>query len=124
MTIESHIDHTRRRIVARVVGKFTIADIRRVIDASVNDPDFEPGFDIFTDHTEVGDPITTEQVKQMVEHLRDRALAGARWAALVNTPASYGKLRMVQMLLRDIPIDVQIFTSRREAEAWLAFPRS
>ncbi len=125
MPIESSVDRLRRRIVVRVVGEFTFADIRSAIDAALGHPDFEPGFDLFSDHTGVRRPISTEEAKQMASYLEGFAdqLAGMRWAALAATPESYGKLRMVEMLLRNMPIEVQVFATRKEADAWLASPK-
>lgn len=126
MPIESHVDEKRRCIVAKVYGNFTTAEIFAVIDRSVWDPKFRPGFSILSDHTEVGEPITPNQARQMVGHLVSYAdsFAGARWAVVTSKLASYGMVRMLSILAERVPMDVEVFYSHEEAEAWLASSRA
>ena len=123
MPIESHIDEERRCVVARVYGDFTFDDILEAIDHSVRDPRFRPGFAVLSDHTEVGEPLTPSQARRMVDHLESLAdlMAGSRWAVVTSKAASFGMLRMVSVLAERVPMDVQVFSSHEEAEAWL-FP--
>lgn len=119
------MDTARKRIVAKVSGAFTFPEILKAIDGSVHDPAFQRGFDVFSDHTEVEAPITPPDARAMVNHLENLSdfLAGARWAVVTATPASYGMLRMVSVLAERVPMDVQVFESLEAAEAWLATPR-
>lgn len=124
MPIESYVDEGRRRIVATVSGSFTLAEILDAIDRSVRDPRFRPGFAVLSDHRTVEEPLTPEQAGRMVDHLESLAelMAGSRWAVVTSKAASYGMLRMVSALVKHIPMEVQVFSSLEEAEAWLASP--
>lgn len=119
--IDSYIDEERRCIVARVYGEFTRDEIVETIDRCVRDPEFRPGFGVLSDHTAVEVPLTASQAKQMVEHLVNLTdvVAGTRWAVVTTQAASYAMIRMVSVLAERVPLEVQIFSSTEEAEAWL-----
>lgn len=126
MPIESHIDEERSRVVATVDGDFTLDEILEAIDRAVRDPRFRPGFAVLSDHTAVGEPLTPRQARQMVDHLESLAefLAGSRWAVVTSKPASHGMLRMVSALAAHVPVDVRVFSTHEEAEAWLSPPEA
>ena len=107
--------------MVRVYGEFTHDEIVETINRCVRDPEFRPGFKVLSDHTAVKVPVTPSQAKQMVEHLVNLAdaFAGTRWAAVTSLPASYGMMRMVSVHAERVPLEVQIFSSLEEAEAWL-----
>ena len=126
MPIKSHIDEERRCVIATVCGDFTMEEIVETINRSVLDPKFRPGFAVLSDHTAVGEPLTSSQARQMVDHLKGLAesFAGSRWAIVTSKPASYGMLRMVSVLAEGVPMEVQVFSSHEEAEAWLSSSES
>ena len=122
MPVHFKIDTERRLVVATVFDEISDTDIVETLHSSVNDPDFEPGFNVLSDHTQVTRAITTEQVKLMVNHmesLSDR-LAGARFAIITNSPASYGMMRMLSVFAKRVPMELQIFGDADEANRWLA----
>jgi hypothetical protein len=126
MPVDFKIDTERRLIVATVFDEISDTDIIEALHSSVNDPDFEPGFNVLSDHTQVTRAITTEQVKLMVDHmelLSDR-LAGARLAVVTNSPASYGMMRMLSVYAERVPMELQIFRDADEANRWLASTKS
>lgn len=122
MPIRIWVEKDRRLVRAVVMGSITVGEIVEAIDASIRDPDFEPGFDILSDHTAIGEPLTPSQAQQTAAHLMkfSPSMAGARWAVVVGTPASYGMMRMLAVLLERIPMTLRAFTSLADAEAWLA----
>lgn len=126
MPITVQVRADEKLVRFEIVGDFTLAEIFDAIDGALEDAAFEPGFNVLTDHRRVGEPLTTFQAEQTVAHLdslRDR-IGGARWAAVVKTPASRGMLRMVATLAERVPVEVRLFESIREAEAWLAEPKA
>jgi hypothetical protein len=126
MPVDFKIDTERRLIVATVFDEISDTDIIETLNSSISDPDFEPGFNVLSDHTQVTRAITTEQVKLMVDHmesLSDR-LAGARWAIVTNSPASYGMMRMLSVYAERVPMELQIFRDADEANRWLASTKS
>ncbi len=126
MTIAITVLAERRRILAEVVGEFSLAEVLAVIDGALADPSFEPGFDILSDHSAVSRAITTQQLEGMVAHLTSlsTSLAGARWAIVTTKPASYGMMRMFSVYAKRIPIEVRIFADLTAAEQWLESERS
>ncbi|MCA9506048.1 MAG: hypothetical protein KC616_23360 [Myxococcales bacterium] len=121
MPIHMHLDEERRRVLFRLEGDFTLDEIFEVIDRAVLDPRFQPGFSVLTDHLAVGEPLTPPQARRMVDHLigLESRLGGSRWAVVTKRPASFGMMRMVGALASRVPVEVQIFGSLSEAEAWL-----
>jgi hypothetical protein len=126
MPIETHIDKARRLIVSKVIGNFSIADIVTSIDTAIHHPDFTPGFDVLSDHSDIGQPMTPLQMEQTIGFLRSIAasIGGARWAVIATQPASYGMMRMLSVYAKSIPLDVRAFHTQIEAENWLASERS
>lgn len=125
MPIEYRIDKSRRRLLARIHGEFTFAEILKTIEAATQDPDFEPGFDILDDHTGIDRAITIEEAKMLAEWLTTRAgrLAGARWAVVTRRIDSYGTMRMLSALADRMHLQIQVFTTFEAAEAWLESDR-
>jgi SAM-dependent methyltransferase len=122
LPVEHWVERDRRRVRAVVFGPLSIVEIVHAIDASVADPDFEPGFDVLSDHREVRQPITTAQLEAMVGHLGtlSEKLSGARWAVVTGSPASYGMMRMLAVFAERVGITVRAVHSLDEAEQWLA----
>ena len=125
MSIKCWIDKDHRRVQAVVSGDFTIDDIFRAIKGSTEDADFEPGFDILSDHTDVGEPLTAPQAEQMSSYLKNlsKVMAHSRWAVITNHPASYGMMRMLSVFLEELPMVLEIFGTLEEAERWLSQPK-
>jgi hypothetical protein len=121
MPIINVIDELAGRVISEVSGDFTIEEIVKAISGSVQDPRFRPGFHILSDHTSVGAPLTTIQAKQMMAHLEtlSKHLRGSRWAVVTTKAASYGMFRMTSVLAERIPMEIQVFHSHEDAEAWL-----
>ncbi len=126
MPVDFKIDTGPRLIVATVFGEISDTDIVEALNASVSDPDFEPGFNVLSDHTRITRPITTEQVKLMVDHMESLSnhLAGARWAIVTKSPASYGMMRMLSVFAKRVPLELQVFRDADEANKWLASAKS
>ena len=126
MPIHSKIDAERRLIVATVFDEISDTDIIEALNASISDPDFERGFNVLSDHTRIARVITTEQVNLMVDHMESLSdhLAGARWAIVTNSPASYGMMRMLSVFAKRVPLELQVFRDADEANKWLASTKS
>lgn len=125
MPIEHRIEPEQRRIRATVSGNFTLEEILDTINGTVNDPDFQRGYDILSDHTRVETAITTEQAGVTAEYLASLSLyfAGSRWAVVTTKDVSYGMMRMLSVFLERVPMDLRVFRSFDEAENWLATPK-
>jgi len=121
MPIKLWIERDLRRIRADLSGVVSISEMLEAINASVEDPDYEAGFDVLSDHTGIDQPISTENVHHLVKHLQalTEHFEGTRWAIVTEKPASYGMMRMLSVFARRVPMNVRVFRSIAAAEAWL-----
>ena len=124
--IQVRVDEGRRLVTVTISGVLTIDEILGSIDQVVRHPAFEPGFDVLSDHLAVQEPLTPPQAREMSAHIDGLVdLFGAgRWAVVTVAAASYGMLRMVSALLEPSGIEMRLFASHEDAEAWLAAPRT
>jgi hypothetical protein len=121
MSIEYRIDPENRRISISIVGDFAFSEAVDVLKRVTTSPDFEPGFDILSDHTQIGRAIGVEEAKDLVAMLRPLAdrLRGTRWAVATSRIDSFGMMRMLSGLAESIPLEIRAFHNMEEAEAWL-----
>lgn len=122
MGIRHWVEKDRRRIRAEVTGDFTLEEILDTLTRAVEDPDYEPGFDVLSDHSGIGEPLTTQQAQALSRHFEkmSRHWAGTRWAVVTTKPASVGMIRMLAVLSESVPMTIRTFPSLPEAEQWLA----
>lgn len=122
MPIETHIDQARRRVCVKLWGDFTFEDMRAAISGAAHAAEFEPGFDVLSDHTEIGRAITIPESKELLALMRSLAgrFAGSRWAIVTRRLDSFGMLRLISAHAESVPIEMQVFRDFAEAEAWLA----
>lgn len=120
MPVSLTIDHDTRLIRIGIVGDFATAEMVDVVLRAAAGAR-GPGYDIISDHREIGTPATRAQMDGLVALLATRReqFAGARWAVIVSKPASYGMMRMLAVLLETIPIELAIFQDDVSAERWL-----
>jgi hypothetical protein len=121
MAIRYWIDKDRKLIRAELTGSFTIEEMFNVIKDTLNDPGFEKGFNILSNHLKVKRFITTPQVKGLAGLLASfrHVLENAKWAVVTVNPASFGMMRMLAVYLEDVPMELRIFETEREALQWL-----
>jgi hypothetical protein len=121
MPIQQWIERDKKRIRAVVVGALDIEEIYDAINRAIDDPDFEQGYDILSDHTGIDTALTRQQVLLTASHLETLTdhLAGTKWAVVTEKDASYGMMRMLSVFLEAVPIQLEVFRSLDEAEAWL-----
>ncbi len=121
MTLTHRIDAESGIVYVDVVGSFTMKEIKALIDGVVKDPDFRRGYHILSDHRRIGDPATAGQVRGTVEHIAALidALGESKWAIVASKEASYGMMRMMEMLAEDLPIQISVFRDLEDARDWL-----
>ena len=119
MPITHELDRERRLVRAVVRGDFTADDMLRTVSDAARAAG-EPGWNVLSDHREIGEPATREQLEQLVGHLavQRRWFHGSRWAVVVARPASYGMMRMLQVLAERVPMTVRVFVDADRAERW------
>ena len=125
MPIEYWIEKDRRRIRAVVSGDVKTEEILQTLKGSTEHSDFQPGFDILSDHTDVGEPLSTQQARLMSAYLMGirKMMAHSRWAVVTRKPASFGMMRMLAVFLEEVPMTLRVFGTLVEAEEWLSQPK-
>jgi hypothetical protein len=113
------LDREARLVRAAVRGDFTADDMLACVSAAALDAG-EAGYNVVSDHREIGEPATRSQVVTLVEHLATlrRYFAGARWAVIVSKPASFGMMRMLGTMAERVPMEVHVFKDAEQAERW------
>lgn len=122
MPITPQVDKERRRVYFKLSGEFSSADIVDAITQALTHRDFQPGFDVLSDHTEVTRVIQRDQIEVTTTVLKkfQTALSGARWAMVVgNSDYQWGMLRMLSGLVSALPVDARTFRDEAAAVAWL-----
>jgi SpoIIAA-like len=121
MAITYRIDKFKGIVNTVVEDTFTTKDILHTFDSFLADPDFKPAFQLLSDHRNLKKPITTEQIKFIVDYVKKHRneFQFSRWAMVVSTPVSYGMMRMLSMLLESAFVEVRVFKDIAEASIWL-----
>lgn len=125
MPIKRWIEKDKKRVYAVLSGTISLDEMINTINGAVEDKDFRPGFDVLSDHSEIEQPIETDQVKYLagyIEKLRAN-FAGTRWAVVTRSEVSYGMMRMLSAFLEKIPMRLEVFYSKEDAENWLQAPK-
>ena len=126
MPIVTRIERDRKRVIAIVTGDLFLDEMINAINSATEDPDFEPGFDVLSDHTGINAPISTTQAETLASHLESlkEYYSGSRWAVVTEEAASYGMMRMLSVFLTKVPMDLEVFYSFEEAEKWLSVSKN
>jgi hypothetical protein len=113
------LDREARLIRAAVRGDFTVQDMFACVSGAAREAG-EPGYNVVSDHREIGEPATRGQIEELVQYLaglRDY-FGGARWAVMVSKQASFGMMRMLGVMAERVPMDVRVFFDADHAERW------
>ena len=120
MPIESKIDHDARLVSFRITGKLDTAEMLASLNScfALRNPGVL--YDVLSDHREVEEPATPEQIRTLVaELMRLGGVDGMRAAMIVGTDASYGMMRMMAAHTEALGIRVGIFREPAEALEFL-----
>jgi len=122
MPIEISIEKDRRRARFVIRDRFETDEIVSTVDRIALDPDFGPDFAILSDHRNLVEPLTPEQARVMIERIEHHGetMRGRHWVAIVDSPASYGMMRLMSARLESLAIRVDIAESPEEADRLLA----
>jgi hypothetical protein len=126
MPIRIWIDKEAALARAEVWGSVTTEEIIAAVDSVMQDPDFHSGLNGLSDHRQVDQILTPEQMHRLLNHLttfRDR-LANRRWAVVTGSQAAYGMIRMTSAHATRIPLDIRPFKTLEEAREWLSTDES
>jgi hypothetical protein len=121
MPVTHEIDARNRIVRLALSGTLSTAEMIETLDRAARGVEGRPGFRVLSDHRAIETPATREQVEKVVAHLEREGsvFRGTRWGIVTIEPASYGMMRMLGVLAEKIPIEVRIFETTQDAEAWL-----
>ena len=114
-------------VICRTSGVGTVEGYEALMRALTSHPQFRPGVDVITDHTNVDISALTAAEVEQVADLRVQflgAMAG-RAAGVVgsNSPMRYGLGRMFEAhVASQAGTKIEIFKTLEEAMAWLRAP--
>ena len=122
MPITFKINQSKKRVEAKVSGNFSFDDITNTMKNAIQDPDFENGYNILSDHTEIDNIITTTQLHSTLELLQtlSKYFENSKWAIVTKKMASYGMMRMLSMKAENLPLQINVFNNYEEAEKGLS----
>ena len=118
MPITYSIDREKRRLTAVATGAVKYPEVLRHLELERLDGGL-PLLELI-DGTNATAALSSAEVRAIVERLRalGRSEALGPTAIVVNDNASYGMMRMLEILVEDVA-EVRPFRDRAEAEAWL-----
>jgi hypothetical protein len=122
MPIRYRIDSENNMIYTKATGNLTDKDILELKENLYNDPDYRAGMSEISDLTEVTQfNITSEGVKKMVEvdAVNAEKIKNHKLAIVANKSVIFGMARMYEMRSARNSSSIAVFSSRKEAEAWL-----
>jgi hypothetical protein len=116
-------------VICRTSGVGTVEGYEALMRALTSDPQFRPGVDVITDHTNVDISTLTASEVEQVAGLRVQFLGttAGRAAGVVGPDSSmrYGLGRMFEAHVASrAGTEVEIFRTVEEAMAWLRRPDS
>lgn len=126
MDVAIDVDHARRLVRFVIGGRPDTKLIIAAVDEMSARLDGRTGYDVYSDHRALTEPITPDQGRQLLSHIGRTvpAVRHRRWAVVVSSPASFGMMRMLGVLAQEIPVHVAPFWNPEDAEAWLGEARA
>ena len=118
MPVSFEVDREARLIRVAIRGDFTAAEMVAAVIGSAKAA--KPGYNILSDHREIGTPATRHQMEQVAMLMADMktTFGGSRCAVIVATAASFGMMRMLSVLLEPADVTLEIFDDPVDAERW------
>jgi hypothetical protein len=127
MPFSYQIHPDQRLVVNTIQGRFSFDDYHTLMESILNDPHFMPGMHMFWDFTVStlvdfsGDDLGA--IKDYIHRNRKRRGKDYRVAFLVHKEVDFGLSRMYQMISEDLPVQMEVFKDRAQAEAWIKASR-
>jgi hypothetical protein len=92
-----------------------------VVEEIIKDDRYRTGMGFVLDRRKVSAVSSADDVKGALRYITSHMqhFKGSRWAVLQSNLASFGMVRMGQILSENLPITVKIFENLDEAKNWL-----
>jgi hypothetical protein len=120
MPITYTISRDERLIEAYATGVIRAVDLHPFLDALLADPDLRPGVRGLYDASDAAPDITVLQLAEVASRVLQVVNRGlGRIAIVAKLSATFRVAKTFAVLARALGIDVEVFTERPAAEAWL-----
>ncbi len=122
MPISFYFDPELNLVTVIAEGIITDDDLGEYRKKLTNDPRFNPGIKILSDHRSVEKhALSVDGIyKNMKENgLLEAKLKDCRQAIVTNSDLHFGMTRMYQAMMSDIFPNIKVFRDMDEAKAWL-----
>ena len=118
MPIKCYVDNMKEIVFAAGTGILTAEDVRTQRRRIIDDPEFQPYYDLLIDLSGVTEfQISSAEMRVIsIEQIFNKR---TRRAYVVPTEAAYGMLRMHTILSDAEPDEMQVFRDIAEARSWL-----
>lgn len=117
------IDNQNQIVFFHAEGELTPEEFLACLNEVVADPDFQPGFDHMVDLT------CCTRLALSARHMRQRTdadsklankLGTGKCALVTNNFFSYAVTRIYKTLMRDSPLQIELFRELDQAYSWLS----
>ena len=121
MPFTYRISHEPETVELVGEGYITQAERLETLRAMLNDPAFRPGVPTLCDFSAASSTPTMRELRRIVDFIDQNTarIGRKRLAVVVAKPSTFGVARQFQALAETGPLDVQVFSSRDSALAWL-----
>ena len=117
-----HPEH--ERVEVTLSGTLSVADLEQVTKSLHASPEFDPGFDVFTDARGVRLAIEPKEVMEFADfYCKHLASATGRSALLMNTPRETA-LALIHKHAVQHRRTIEVFQAEEAAVKWLEGPRT
>ena len=118
MSVEYRFEDSYIRVV--LTGSFDSDDIEAAAGKLGRDADFRPNMNILVDNRLSEVVAGSEDIRERVRFLASIGdVLGSRLAVLVSSTVHYGLARMASLFGDSLGLNVEVFTSERDAIDWL-----
>ena len=114
------IDKAARIVTVQCSGESPqFVDFKITMETVFKDSNYDTGFTFLLDRHLVDEPPSTDCIRRSVDLFRKHEAKLNCLAVVVKNMATFGMVRMAQLLAEDVDIDLQVFNDIEEAKRWL-----
>ncbi len=120
MPLRYTIDETARIVRLTFEGAVTYPEFAETMAVLFADERYERGLSFLADRRLAAVP-TSEYAKQVVAFLERHAesFGPSRWGTVVDGPAAYGMIRIIETRTSRLPVEIRVFTNLTDTLDWL-----
>ena len=119
--VSLQLDAATNTAHVRMRGDVRATDVLATINTLYHEPRFDRGMKVFFDMRQARVAMSPQEVREVVTFAsaqRDRR-PGGRVAVVTDRDADYGMVRIAQVYLEEVQIELMVFRVAEEAKQWL-----